>query len=360
MSPLQNTVMDEDEDEFQEEDNIHCIGDDAGNSYLTQHDYDEALMSEQINEIAADNGVFQTDDGNKYNLRSKSNTAKQSTLSPPSKKITIPAKKPTQKDQVLDDQPIIFLGQMIEDRYESYPPFYISLNTHEKTLHNCLLDSGASHNLMPKEVMDELGLDITKIYHDVFSFDSRKVKCLGMIKDLAVTLTLEPMKTMLMDIVVADIPPKFGCFLSRSWMKRLEGTLQMDPSYATIPGFGGGNKILYRESQLAYIISDEQNPSNHPIYSIDTGMGSCILQFDDSLSDSLLLKQLSVQPIEVGKYDLWSMFFDGACTKETVGAWVVLISPSKETTHLSFKLDFQVTNNIVEYEAFLLGLNVAK
>jgi ribonuclease HI len=74
----------------------------------------------------------------------------------------------------------------------------------------------------------------------------------------------------------------------------------------------------------------------------------------------LLLKQPIVQSTEVGEDDLWSMFFDGACTKETVGAGVVFISPSKETTHLSFKLDFKVTNNIAEYEAFLLGLNVAK
>jgi ribonuclease HI len=54
------------------------------------------------------------------------------------------------------------------------------------------------------------------------------------------------------------------------------------------------------------------------------------------------------------------MFFDGACTKESVGAGVVLISPSKKTSHLSFKLDFKVTNNIVEYEALLLGINAAK
>jgi hypothetical protein len=165
---------------------------------------------------------------------------------------------------IYDENPTITLGQMIEDRDENCPPFYISLNIHEKTLHNCLLDSGASHNLMPKAVMDELGLEITKSYHDLFSFDSRKVKCLGMIKDLAVTLTQASMKTMVMDIVVADIPPKFGCLLSRSWMKRLGGTLQMDLSYATIPVFGGVNRRLYRESQLAYVISDEQNPSNHP------------------------------------------------------------------------------------------------
>jgi hypothetical protein len=73
---------------------------------------------------------------------------------------------------IYDEKPTITMGQMIEDKDESYPPFYISLNIHEKTLHNCLLDSGASHNLMPKVVMDELGLEITKSYHDLFSFDS--------------------------------------------------------------------------------------------------------------------------------------------------------------------------------------------
>lgn len=190
-----------------------------------------------------------------------------------------------------DDKPNIVLGPMIEDRNESFPPFYISLNVHEKTLHNCLLDSGASHNLMSKTVMQGLGLEITRTYHDLFSFDSKKVKFLGLIKDLVVSLSSASMKTMVMDVVVADIPPKFGCLLSRSWMKRLGGTLEMDLSYATVPVFGGGNKRLYRESQLSFIISDEKNPTNHPVYSVDTGMGSCILQIDDSLPKSLPLKK---------------------------------------------------------------------
>jgi hypothetical protein len=69
---------------------------------------------------------------------------------------------------------------------------------------------------------------------------------------------------MVMDIVVADVPPKFGMFLSRSWIKRLGGNLQMDLSYATILVFGGEHRRLYREAQLAYIISDEktQKPSH--------------------------------------------------------------------------------------------------
>ena len=109
-----------------------------------------------------------------------------------------------------DDKPSIVLGPMIEERDESCPPFYVSLNIHEKTLHNCLLDSGASHNLMSKTVMHGLGLEITRSYHDLFSFDSRKVKCLGLIKYLAVSLSSAPMKTMVMDVVVADIYPSLG------------------------------------------------------------------------------------------------------------------------------------------------------
>ena len=56
------------------------------------------------------------------------------------------------------DKPMIILVPMIEEMDESFPPFYISLNIHDKILHNCLLDLGASHSLMPKAVMDELRL----------------------------------------------------------------------------------------------------------------------------------------------------------------------------------------------------------
>jgi len=106
-----------------------------------------------------------------------------------------------------DDKPAIVLSVMTEPPDNSSPSFYVSLTIHDKTLHNCLLDTGANHNLMPKAVMEELGLDMTRPYHDLFSFDSRKVKCLGLIKYLAITLTQFPMKSMMMDIVVADVPP---------------------------------------------------------------------------------------------------------------------------------------------------------
>jgi hypothetical protein len=72
-----------------------------------------------------------------------------------------------------------------------------------------MLDSGASHNLMPKAVMEKLGLEVTRPYKDLHSFDSSKVRCIGLIKDLCITLVQIPAKSMVMDVVVADIPMKY-------------------------------------------------------------------------------------------------------------------------------------------------------
>ena len=101
-----------------------------------------------------------------------------------------------------------------------------------------MLDYGASQNLIPKVLMEKLGLDITRPYKDLYSFDSRKVKCIGMIKDLCITLAQIPAKIIVMNIFVADIPPKYGMLVSQSCGEKLQGTLQLDMSYATIPLFG--------------------------------------------------------------------------------------------------------------------------
>jgi hypothetical protein len=134
---------------------------------------------------------------------------------------------------------------------------------------------------MPKFVMEELGLEITKPYQDLYSFDSKKVKCLGVINDIVVSLTQLPMKSVVMDIVVVDIPPNFGMLLSRTWAKKVGGSLQMDLTYATIPMFGGEHMRLYREIRLSYIVSDHQNPIKHPIYVVEDEIGSSIFHLND-------------------------------------------------------------------------------
>jgi hypothetical protein len=269
---------------------------------------------------------------------------------------------PSDSINLQDEKPTVVLGPMVEDRDDSSPPFYTSLNIHDKVLHNCLMDSGASHNLMPKIVMEELGLEVTRAYHDLYSFDSRRVQCLGVIKDLVVSLFQLPMKSVVMDIVVVDVPPKFGMMLSRSWIKRLGGTLQMDLTYATIPVFGEEHRRLYREAQLAYIVSDEANPTNHPIFALDTDLGTSLLQITGTPEVPLQIRKKPTidQQIPPPITFVWKMFFDGASSSMGAGAGVIFISPYQETISLSYKLEFETTNNVAEYKALVLGMRAAK
>jgi hypothetical protein len=89
-----------------------------------------------------------------------------------------------------DDRPELLFGPEVDGQTDNgvMAPFYISLNIHDLILHNAMLDLGASHNLMPKAMMEKLGLEVTRPYKDLHSFDSSKVKCIGLIKDLCITL----------------------------------------------------------------------------------------------------------------------------------------------------------------------------
>ena len=95
-----------------------------------------------------------------------------------------------------DDAPAIIFGSRLENGdEEDFPPFYLSLNIHDMDMHNAMLDSGESHILMPKGVVESLGLEVTIPYKYLYSFDSKKVKCLGLIKYMVVTLTKLSSKT---------------------------------------------------------------------------------------------------------------------------------------------------------------------
>jgi hypothetical protein len=74
---------------------------------------------------------------------------------------------------------------------------------------------------MAKVIMEKLGLHITKHYKDLYIFYSNKVQCLPLIKDLVVKLAQVPSKSIMMEIIIYDVPPSFGMLLLRSWGEEL-------------------------------------------------------------------------------------------------------------------------------------------
>ena len=122
-----------------------------------------------------------------------------------------------------------------------------------------------------------------------------------------------------MDIVVADIPPKYGMLLSCSRGENLQGTLQKDMSYATIPIFGQ-NRRLYRETLIKHMLSSKNKPHKYPLYSFHSDLDSFIL-YSDGDSDAQFSKvennsvekeenpmQMITQNVETGPF--WNMIFD--------------------------------------------------
>ena len=58
--------------------------------------------------------------------------------------------------------------------------------------------------------------------------------------------------------------------------------------------------------------------------------------------------------------EIWRMNFDGAHSRAGKGAGVVITSPKGKIFNFAYRLEFEATNNVVEYEALLLGLETTK
>jgi hypothetical protein len=80
-------------DEVEEAYEINCFGDENDSSFLTQVDYEEALMDHQIHEASIEEYVYLTDDQKVYNLRSKNAVLKPLLASPvKNTKVVAPVK----------------------------------------------------------------------------------------------------------------------------------------------------------------------------------------------------------------------------------------------------------------------------
>ena len=180
---------------------------------------------------------------------------------------------------------MVMFGRHVEEKDLSTPSFYVTLVLHDFLLHNCTPDSGASHNLMSLSVMKPLGLQITKTYKDLYSFHSKKLKCLGMIKDLVVNLAQILVKGVVMDIVVADIPARFGMLLSRSWGIKLGGSIKLDLTYATLPMFSGEECRLCKESRFVKTITRVDNSNNSPIHGQEKYISCLLMEMDDKIME---------------------------------------------------------------------------
>lgn len=211
---------------------------------------------------------------------------------------------------------------------EDHLPFYVSLIVNDRLLHNCMLDSGASSNVMTKKVMEQLNLRVSRPYHNICSMDSKRIEVCGIIKDLQVFLAAYPDRIMTMDIVVIDVPDSWGMLLSRKWASDLGGSLQMDLSYATIPMPDNNFVKLDRELEKRYHVEDPRRPNNDIIYrSCQIGSDVVLTNFLPPLTERIQNEEIRHSSKGLGTSNLPSEHFQD----KAVGLTVIASSPSQLT-----------------------------
>lgn len=133
--------------------------------------------------------------------------------------------------------------------------------------------------------------------------------------------------------------------------------MQMYVAYAIIPVFGGETRRLYRESRIEYVVRNKDSPKNHPIYIAKDNMGCFILAIDEAYHAKF--KEENVALKEEICNEIWKLYFDGVDSKlEGACIGIVLIPSEGDIISLSYKLKFDTTNSVVEYEAPILDLEV--
>lgn len=257
----------------------------------------------------------------------------------------------TQVNPESSSRSIPLQDDLLELNLENKPePFHVSLYINGHKLSNCIIDSGASNNVMPSVVAKFLGLTLTKTFGKCYSMDSKQVPLLGQIKDAQVALVTHPTKRIRLTILVADIPASYGMLLSCTFCKDMGKEIKMDWSQAAIT-VGKQRVLLHPETEAKYTVFPSDDPKAQILYQ-DCGFGNYMISTDPQ-DESMLL--------DAGKSnELWSMEFDGSCSSSRSGVGVVLIPSRGKVIPYSFKLEFQNTNNTAEYEALLLGLAEAK
>lgn len=198
-----------------------------------------------------------------------------------------------------------------------------------------------------------------------------------------------PSCTVIQDISIVELPPHFSICLSMDLTTQIGGYIAFDWSYMFFRTIYGTKDSIKTLNHMETYTPSPVN-MNCTIHEEDEGCithehATLLIEVSDYLLDEWA-NTLQINPIQeaegigLGTYcmfeegapipnlmktqedtnGLWNMFFDGSRNKNCSGSGIMLVSPSLEKYHFSYRLQFICTNNVVKYEALIQGLQRAQ
>jgi hypothetical protein len=150
-----------------------------------------------------------------------------------------------------------------------------------------------------------------------------------------------------LNIQVIDIPvSNYSIILGRDWESLTGGYLSLNGTHLSIPQ-NGKNIIVLREGRISpYIENVPQSNLNY----VEEDLGVYSIFFEE---DNIPLKIIDLED------ELWRMHFNGSHSNEGNVASIILVSPTGKIRNLSYMLEFAFSNNVTQFEAFLLVIENA-
>ena len=115
------------------------------------------------------------------------------------------------------------------------PPFLLTFEIFNMNVHNCMVESGASSNVMPLSMCKKLNATWETCPIQIVQLDRSKVKVVGRLRNVLLRLSADPWIHQTIDIVIADILETYGMWLSRDWSEKLKGYFAIDWSHLWLP-----------------------------------------------------------------------------------------------------------------------------
>jgi ribonuclease HI len=259
---------------------------------------------------------------------------------------------------------------------KNVPPFLLTFEIFNRNVHNCMVDSGASSNVMHWSICQKINAEVEPSSLKIIQLDRTDVKVIGELKNVLIRLSSNPKVHQVIDIIVVDSPEVYGLFLSRDWSKQLHGYFSTDWSHLWLPENGKPNKIrVNSECYLKFTVTDLNDPKkpytpladSPKVQGMDTFFGNFMAEVSainnpEQQSEVIAYVKPTTsmqQSHEPDGNQIWSPYFNGSKSKEGASAGCIIIDPEGNKTLMACRLEFECTNNTVEYEALLQGLRKA-
>lgn len=105
---------------------------------------------------------------------------------------------------------------LIEGRSKSHTsPFLLTFEAFNKNLHDCLVDSRPSSNILPRTFCAKLNVQPQKYVVRIVQLDRSQDEVVGELNQVTIRLLSNPKVCQVIDILVADISKFHGIILSR-------------------------------------------------------------------------------------------------------------------------------------------------